>query len=75
MNRLPEPPTGEPPAETADRKMVSLRLSKQARSILERLARQQGISQAAVLEVLLRREAATSVGEPAPSATDPALHQ
>jgi hypothetical protein len=40
--------------------MVSLRLSKQARFILERLARQQGISQAAVLEVLLRREAAAS---------------
>ena len=77
MNR-PLPPQGEqtPQAEATDRKMVSLRLSRQARQILERLARQQGISQAAVLEVLLRREAAaTALPQQAPNATDPSSPQ
>jgi len=70
MSRSSESPQGQPKAgqsqpepsdegiEAADqRKMISLRLTVQARRILERLAREQGISQAAVLEVLLRREA------------------
>ena len=65
MNRSSEPQPEQSPAEppheeAADqqRKMVSLRLSAAARQILARLAREQGISQAAVLELLLRREAA-----------------
>jgi len=55
--------------------MISLRLSAQGRRILERLAREQGISQAALLEVLLRREAASALPQQAPSTTDPSSPQ
>ena len=88
MSRSSEWPPGQPPAgqsqpEPSDegagaadqRKMISLRLSAQGRRILERLAREQGISQAALLEVLLRREAASALPQQAPSATDPSSQQ
>ena len=42
-----------------DRRMVSLRLTGEARDILCRLSERRGISQAAILEVLLRE-----AGEP-----------
>ena len=54
-------PGAEPdPAGTpgADRRMVSLRLSRHARQLLKALFRQMGVSQAAVLEMLLREAAA-----------------
>lgn len=42
----------------ASKRMVSLRLTSEGRAILKRLARNWGISQSAVLEVLLREAVA-----------------
>lgn len=59
--------TGE---EEAGRRMVSLRLSREARALLARLAGGWGVSQAAVLEMLLRK-AADGAGWDAPSTGPP----
>ena len=48
MTAVPSPSAG------LDRKPVSLRLSAPARAILARLSYEQGISQAGVVELLLR---------------------
>lgn len=46
--------TSSPDPKNAGRRMVSVRLSAEAREILARLSERQGISQAAVLEIVLR---------------------
>jgi len=48
---VPAPPSG---IGGPDRRMVSLRLTREAREILRRLAERRGVSQGSVLELLLR---------------------